>query len=276
VGRGRDPILRDPVPVENVNYLQVESTYGARDHEARDHTPCAFNDVAETLHRGGKVIIPAFAVGRTQQVVYALKRCMDSGELPSAPVYVDSPLAVNATEVFRLHPECFNEETYEFLLQEGSPFEMPNLTYIRNVEHSKKLNETPGAMIIISASGMAEAGRVRHHLRNHLGNSANLVLFVGYCAEHTLGAQLMSGRNPVNIFGEPVEVRARVVSMDSLSGHADRSELAAYVKKIEGRIQGIFVVHGEEDQSRAFAETLEQMHPKAKVLVPDRGQVEEI
>ncbi len=139
VGRGRDPILRDPVAVDGVDYLQVESTYGNRDHEARDHTPCAFTDVANTLHQGGKVIIPAFAVGRTQQVVYALKRCMEKGSLPSAPVYVDSPLAVNATEVFRLHPECFNQDTYEFLIQEGSPFEMPNLTYIRNVEHSEAM-----------------------------------------------------------------------------------------------------------------------------------------
>jgi len=276
VGRGGDPILRDASVVEDVDFLQIESTYGNRDHEARDHDPCAFKEVAETLHQGGKVIIPAFAVGRTQQVVFALKRCMEGKKMPSVPVFVDSPLAVNATEVFRLHPECFNEATYEFLLQEGSPFEMGNLTYIRNVDHSKKLNEMPGAMIIISASGMAEAGRIRHHLRNHLGNSTNLVLFVGFCAEHTLGAQLMAGRNPVNIFGEPVDVRARIVSMDSMSGHADQSELAEYARRIQGQVKRVFVVHGEEEQSLAFAETLRRLRPAAEVMVPVRGQIEEV
>lgn len=276
VGRGGDPILRDPVPVENVDFLQIESTYGNREHEARNESPCAFTDVAEALNRGGKVIIPAFAVGRTQQVVYALKRCVEQGRIPSVPVFVDSPLAVNATEVFRLHPECFNEATYESLVQEGSPFEMPNLTYIRNVEHSKKLNEMSGAMIIISASGMAEAGRVRHHLRNHLGQSQNLVLLVGYCAEHTLGAQLLAGRNPVNIFGEPVAVRARVASIDSLSGHADRSELADYFRRLTGPLQRVFVVHGEEDQSLPFAEMLRKIRPETEVVVPVRGQQETV
>ena len=276
VGRGGDSILRDPVAVENVDFLQIESTYGNRDHEPRTETPCAFQDVSETLRKGGKVIIPAFAVGRTQQIVYALKRCMENKLVPSAPVFVDSPLAVSATEVFRLHPECFNQATYEFLLQEGSPFEMPNLTYIRNVEHSKKLNEMSGGMIIISASGMAEAGRIRHHLRNNLGNSQNLILFVGYCAEHTLGAQLRSGRNPVNIFGEPVEVRAPIRTMDSLSGHADRNELSDYVRRLTGPIKRAFIVHGEEDQSLAFAKTLETLRPGTNVVVPIRGQVEEV
>jgi metallo-beta-lactamase family protein len=131
-------------------------------------------------------------------------------------------------------------------------------------------------MIIISASGMAEAGRIRHHLRNHLGNSQNLILFVGYCAEHTLGAQLRSGRNPVNIFGEPVEVRAPIRAIDSLSGHADRHELADYVRRLTGTIKRAFVVHGEEDQSLAFAKTLETLRPGADVVVPVRGQVEEV
>jgi metallo-beta-lactamase family protein len=196
--------------------------------------------------------------------------------MASAPVYVDSPLAVNATEVFRLHPECFNETTYEFLLQEGSPFEMAHLTYIRNLEHSKQLNEKPGPMIIVSASGMAEAGRIRHHLRNAVGDPKNLVLFVGYCAEHTLGAQLLAGRNPVNIFGEPVEVRARVRSMDALSGHADRNELLNHLDHIRGPLRRVFVVHGEEDQSLAFADAIRSRRPKADVVVPTRGQIEEV
>jgi len=276
IGRGGDPILRDPQPVQDVDFLQIESTYGNRLHEARGVDPCSFHDVTETLKEGGKVIIPAFAVGRTQQIVYALKRCMEGGRMATAPVFVDSPLAVNATEVFRLHPECFNEATYEFLLQEGSPFEMANLTYIRNLEHSKQLNEKPGPMILISASGMAEAGRIRHHLRNSVGDPKNLVLFVGYCAEHTLGAQLLAGRNPVNIFGEPVEVRARVRSMDALSGHADRNELLTHLDHIRGSVRKVFVVHGEEDQSLAFAEAIRTRRPQAEVTVPTRGQIEEV
>jgi len=276
VGRGDDPILRDPVPVEGVDSLQVESTYGNRDHEPRMDQSEMFRPAMDTLKAGGKVIVPAFAVGRTQQLVYQLKQFFAKEQAPIFPVYVDSPLAVNATEVHRLHPECFNESIYAHLREEGQPFEMRNLTYIRSLEHSKKLNELPGPMIIISASGMAEAGRVRHHLRNNLGNPQNLVLFVGYCAEHTLGAQLRSGRNPVNIFGEPVEVRARIVAIDSLSGHADRGELTAYVRRIGGPIRKTFVVHGEEESSLAFAETLRRVLPESAVTVPERGAVLEV
>jgi metallo-beta-lactamase family protein len=153
---------------------------------------------------------------------------------------------------------------------------MENLTYIREVAHSMKLNDLKDPAIIISASGMAEAGRIRHHLANHIGNPANLILFVGYCAEHTLGAQIMSGQNPVNIFGEPHEVRARVASLDSFSGHADKNELRRYVAAITGDIERIAVVHGEEAQALAFGETLREMKPKAQVIVPEYGQVLEI
>ena len=262
--------------MEGVDSLQVESTYGGRDHEPRVDQSEMFRPAIETLQAGGKVIVPAFAVGRTQQLVYQLKQFFAREKAPIFPVYVDSPLAVNATEVHRLHPECFNEATYAHLREEGQPFEMRNLTYIRSLEHSKTLNELPGPMIIISASGMAEAGRVRHHLRNNLGNPKNLVLFVGFCAEHTLGAQLRSGRSPVNIFGEPVEVKARIVAIDSLSGHADRGELTAYVRRIRGEVRKIFVVHGEEEQSLAFAEILRRERPGSSVTVPERGAVWEV
>jgi metallo-beta-lactamase family protein len=153
---------------------------------------------------------------------------------------------------------------------------MENLTYIREVAHSMKLNELKESAIIISASGMAEAGRIRHHLANNIGNPVNLILFVGYCAEHTLGAQIMAGRSPVNIFGEPHEVRARVASLDSFSGHADKNELRRYVEAITGDIKKIAVVHGEEAQALAFAETLRGMKPNAEVLVPDYQQTLEI
>jgi metallo-beta-lactamase family protein len=277
VGRGGDVILRDPELVDNVDFLQVESTYGGRDHATRDGA----NDQIATLCKAtftmqGKVIIPAFSVGRTQDIVYTLHQLVLDGKLPPVPIFVDSPLSVNATEVYRLHTECFNDSTIKFLREKENPFGMANLTYIRELEKSKKLNELREPAIIISASGMAEAGRVRHHLINNIGDVRNLILFVGYCAEHTLGAQIMSGRSNVNIFGEPYAVKARVSSLDSFSGHADRTELARYVKQVGGPVKRVFIIHGEENQSLAFAETLRQMKPQSDVLVPERGQKVEI
>jgi metallo-beta-lactamase family protein len=274
VGRGKDEILRDPQPVDGVDFLQVESTYGAREHVS-PHS--ADEEVAklvrETVQRNGRVIIPAFSVGRTQAIVYTLHRLIESKQLDPLPIFVDSPLSTNATEVYRLHPECFNETIYKFLREKANPFGMEHLTYIREVAHSIKLNELKEPAIIISASGMAEAGRIRHHLKNNIGNVNNLILFIGYCAEHTLGAQIQSGKPKVNIFGEPYEVRARVASLDSFSGHADKSELADYVKKIGGNIKKIFVIHGEETQALAFGETLRSMKPNAEVLVPEYKQI---
>jgi len=277
IGRGNDEILRDPEPVENVDYLQVESTYGARVHSPRESATARVGQIVrETLDHKGQVIIPSFSVGRTQEIVYTLHQLTLAGQLPRVPIFVDSPLSVNATEVYRLHPECFNEEIYRFLREKENPFGMENLTYIRELAHSKKLNDLKEPAIIISASGMAEAGRIRHHLVNHIGEPSNLILFVGYCAEHTLGAQIMSGRSPVNIFGEPHEVRARVASLDSFSGHADKKELRRYVESLSGDIRKIAVVHGEEEQSLAFGETLRQMKPAAQVLVPEYQQALEV
>ena len=277
VGRGGDDILNDPQPVEDVDYLQVESTYGGREHTAK---PAAVEDVgrlvSETLAANGKVIIPAFSVGRTQQIVYTLHQLTLDGKIPRVPIYVDSPLSVNATEIFRLHPECFNAATYRFLREKANPFGMENLTYIREVAHSMKLNDLKEPAIIISASGMAEAGRIRHHLRNNIGVAKNLILFIGYCAEHTLGAQILSGQNPVNIFGEPHTVRAKIASVDAFSGHADKNELQRYVQALTGDIKKIAVIHGEESQCLAFAETLRGMKPKAEVFVPQYKQMIEV
>ncbi len=277
VGRGDDDILRDPQPVEEVDYLQIESTYGGREHEEKH---CASDEVGrlvrETLDQGGKIIIPAFSVGRTQQIVYTLNQLTEAGQLPKVPIYVDSPLSTNATEIYRLHPECFNETIYKFLREKANPFGMENLTYIRELAHSMKLNELKTPAVIISASGMAEAGRIRHHLKNHIGNPANLILFIGFCAEHTLGAQILSGRPRVNIFGEPHAVRARIAKLDAFSGHADKHELKRYVEHLSGDIKKITVIHGEESQALAFAETLREMKPGAQDLVPEYQQTLEI
>lgn len=276
IGRPNQDILRDPEPVENVDFLQIESTYGARLHtdkvDARDELGRL---VSDTVKRNGKVIIPAFSIGRTQQLVFALNQLTDAGKVPKVAIFVDSPLSVNATEVFRLHPECFDDVTYAYLQEKGNPFGMENLTYIREVNQSKKLNDLKEPAVIISASGMAEAGRVRHHLANHIGNPRNLVLFVGYCAEHTLGAQIVAGRTPVNIHGVPYPVRAQVAKIDAFSGHADRSELSNYVRKLTGEIRKITVVHGDESQSMPFADTLRELRPGAEVIVPNLGDVVE-
>jgi metallo-beta-lactamase family protein len=273
VGRGNDEILRDPQPVDGVDYLQVESTYGGREHESKpgaSEQVCGY--VLETLKQNGKVIIPSFSVGRTQDIVYTLHQLTDAGRLPKVPIFVDSPLSVNATEVYRLHPECFNDDIYKFLREKSNPFGMENLTYIRELAHSMKLNDLKEPAIIISASGMCEAGRIRHHLKNHIGNPANLILFIGYCAENTLGSQILERRKVVNIFGEPHTVNARVESIDSFSGHADKNELLGYVNRMNGSIKKIFVIHGEETQSLAFAETLSQARPKSEVIVPTPRQ----
>jgi metallo-beta-lactamase family protein len=277
IGRGHDDILRDPQPVENVDFLQIESTYGGREHSAKANANAeAGRLVRDALERKGKVIIPSFSVGRTQQIVYTLHQLTLAGQMPRVPIFVDSPLSVNATEVYRLHPECFNDSIYKFLREKENPFGMENLTYIREVAHSIKLNELKDPAIIISASGMAEAGRIRHHLANNIGNPANLVLFIGYCAEHTLGAQILAGQNPVNIFGEPHAVKAQIASLDSFSGHADKNELRRYVEALTGDVKKIAVIHGEESQALAFAETLRTIKPKAEVLVPEYQQTLEI
>lgn len=277
IGRGNDDILRDPQPVENVDYLQIESTYGAREHSPKiDAHEQVGRLVNETINQNGKVIIPAFSVGRTQEVVYTLHQLTCAAKLPPVPIYVDSPLSVNTTEIFRLHPECFKESIYDTLCNNENPFGMANLTYIREVTQSMKLNTLKDPAIIISASGMCEAGRIRHHLKNHIGDSKNLVLFVGYCAENTLGAQILAGNKVVNIFGEPHNVRAKIASIDAFSGHADKNELKRYVSALTGDIKKIFVVHGEESQSLPFAQSLRATKPKAEVVVPVYKQVVEI
>jgi len=277
VGRGGDEILRDPVPVENVDYLQIESTYGGREHAVRkdaDDTVCRL--VGDALNQKGKVIIPSCSVGRTQQIVYVLHQITDSGCLPRAPIFVDSPLSVNATEIYRKHMECFNDTIKKFMREQENPFGMANLTYISNAEDSRKLNDRHEPMVIISASGMCEAGRIRHHLANNISDKKNLVLFIGYCAEGTLGDQITKGESPVNIFGEPHDVRAQIASLDTYSGHADKNELKQYVQRITGNLRRIFCIHGEESQCLAHAETLRAMKPKANVLVPEYQQVVEL
>ncbi len=269
VGRGDNELLRDPAPSEDVDLLIMESTYGSREHELPTQANHLLRDVlVRALDKRGKVIIPAFAVERTQQLIYVLHRLAEAGELPDVPIYVDSPLAVGATEIFRLHPECFNEEVYRFLFEKRNPFGFENLTLIRKVSESKALNDLHEPAIIISASGMCEAGRVLHHLRNNIEDPRNTVLFVGYCAEHTLGAKIRGGEKEVSILGDRFKVRAQIETLDSFSGHADRSELLGYFDRIGGRKEHVFLVHGEQEQADSLAETLRERHP-GRIEVPE-------
>ena len=277
VGRGNDELLRDPGVVENVDYLQIESTYGNREHAVRTDADAIVGKlVGETLAQRGKIIIPAFSVGRTQQIVYVLHELTCAGKLPRVPIFVDSPLSTRASDIYTRHRDILRPDLDATLCGGERPFEMGNLTYITDAEESKKLNDRNESMIIISASGMAEAGRIRHHLKNNISDKKNLLLFIGYCAEGTLGNQITVGKTPVNIFGEPYEVKARVVSLDTYSGHADKYELKRYVEKLSGDIKKIFCIHGEEPQCLAHAETLRAMKPKAQVIVPEYQQAVEI
>lgn len=261
VGRGNNDLLRDPEAVPDVDFLIMESTYGNREHEMLTQADDKLRDILQRALRGkGKVIIPAFAVERTQQLIFALNQLNEKGELPRVPVYVDSPLAVGATEIFRLHPECFNEEVYRFQFDKQDPFGFEQLHLVRKVTDSKKLNELNGPAIIIAASGMCEAGRVLHHLKNNIDDPRNTVLFVGYCAPDTLGARIREKRPEVNILGGRYPLRARVEILDSFSGHADRSELLDYFGRMGGRKQKVWLVHGEPEQSSSLREALRERH----------------
>jgi metallo-beta-lactamase family protein len=277
VGRGGDELVSDPQPVENVDYLQIESTYANREHAIRIDADAAVGKlVAETIAQRGKVIIPAFSVGRTQQIVYVLHQLTCEGKLPPIPIYVDSPLSSKASGIYEKNRASLRPDLPAAFCDTKSPFLMNNLTYISSSEESKQLNDRHEPMVIISASGMAEAGRIRHHLKNNIGDPKNLIFFVGYCAEGTLGQQITAGKTPVNIFGEPYDVRAKVVSLDTYSGHADRHELKRYVQQIGGNIRRIFCIHGEETQCLTHVETLREMKPSAQVIAPEYKQVVDI
>lgn len=271
LGRKDLPILRDPVLLDDIDYLVTESTYGDRYHEDIKEVERELAEaVLDTYSRRGKLIIPAFAVERTQEIIYTLRRLKDSQKIPSLPIFVDSPLAIDATEIFRVHPECFDEEINEYLLREEDPFGFHGLHYLRTVEESKRLNEMEGSMIIISASGMCEAGRVLHHLKNNIEDRRNTVLIVSFQAEHTLGRRIAERREKVRIFGEEYDLRAQVRVINAFSAHADRKELLGWIAHAAEKLKGVFVVHGEEGQSRALAEGIRDLGVP-QTIVPHRG-----
>ena len=273
VGRAGRPILRDPQHMDACDYLICESTYGGRTHEPTDQAKERLADViGATARRGGKVIIPAFAVGRTQEIVHRLDELTNEGRLPPIPVYVDSPLAVNVTDVFKRHPECYDDELIEYMETDSDPFGFARLSYVRDVQESKSLNASRLPMVIISASGMCEAGRVLHHLRNNVEDPKNTIMMVGFCAPHTLGRRIIERRRDVKIFGEPHRLRAEVEVMNAYSAHADEPELVDFVSHLDpDRLKRVFLVHGDAGRQLALSGVLEAAgYPTA--VGPERGQ----
>ncbi len=275
VGRGSNEVLRDPVPVPDIDFLLMESTYGGREHEAPPGVGGHFGEIIrQAVRRGGRILIPAFAVERTQQLLYVLNELFQAGEIPAIPVYVDSPLAVSATEIYRLHPDSFNQEVYDSLFERQNPFGFENLTLVRSVNGSKALNDIIGVSIIISASGMCEAGRILHHLKNNIGDPKTTVLFVGYCADNTLGRRIRDGEREVPILGGRYKVRAKIEIIDSFSGHADHSELLDYFERITGPKERVWLVHGEPDSALALRDGLMAVHSGSIEIAKLGGEVE--
>jgi metallo-beta-lactamase family protein len=259
IGRPVNRILKPPAPFPQCDILITESTYGDRLHHDNINSGKELLSIIHNtcVEKGGKLIIPSFSVGRTQELVYTLNGFYNDNLLPRIEVYVDSPLAVNATEIFRLHPECFNKQITEVMENDPDPFGFNSLHYIRLAGDSKKLNDIKKPVIIISASGMMEAGRIKHHLANNISGSANTILAVGYCAPRTLGARLLNGEKEVSIHGNQYNVRAEIKRIDSYSGHGDYREMADFLLcQDPALIRNTFIVHGEEEAAQKYMEYL--------------------
>lgn len=278
IGRPVNRILAPPVPFPQCDILITESTYGDRLHlEPKEAENELLDVVVQTcVDKGGKLIIPAFSVGRTQEVVYSLNEFSSEGRLPKIDIFVDSPLAVNATAVFRMHPECFNKNIHEFMQTDPDPFGFNSLYYITRQEDSKKLNDHKKPCVIISASGMAEAGRIKHHIANNISDHRNTILMVGYCAPSTLGARLMNGAEEVSIHGNVYKVKAEIRKIESFSGHGDYNEMMGFLEcQDKEAIDKTFIVHGEYKTQVNYASRLKDNGYK-NIQVPSQGSEYEI
>jgi len=280
IGREGIPIIRNPTHlVEGADILIMESTYGNRLHPPYPESEKDLERIINaTYNRGGVLLIPAFAVGRTQQIVYALHKLYDQGLIPNIPVYVDSPLATNTTEIFRMHPECYDSEMRDFLLNDShpNPFGFETLSFTENVEQSKRLNTLREPAVIISASGMMEGGRILHHLRSRISDSRNTILVTGWQAPYTLGRRIVNKEPIVKIFGEEFPVKADVEVITGFSGHADRDELLAWAGAMQKKPEHTFVVHGEIDSAQVLTDSLQSDLGFNNVAIPDMDQTFEI
>jgi metallo-beta-lactamase family protein len=276
LGRKDMPILKDPEPIGDVDLWITESTYGGRIHEPIVGMQQRLMEIIrKTIDRGGKLIVPAFSVGKTQEFLYVLFTLNDSGILPSIPIFVDSPLSVNTTEVFKMHPECFDKETMEYIVQHEDPFGFGRLKYVRSVEESKKLNDIEGPCMIIASSGMCEGGRILHHLANNIENPKHTILVIGFMAEHTLGRRIVERQPQVKIYGEPYSLRAEVAILNSFSAHAGQDELVGYAQTMDkSRVKQTFIVHGELMQAQQLSQKLKESG-FGNIAIPSKGDLVE-
>ena len=273
LGNPGQPIIRSPAPVEGAHTLLIESTYADREHPPLEDVRGRLKGFIEDIHQQrAKLIIPAFSVGRTQQILFLLNQLVEQRRVPSTPVFVDSPLATRATAIYARHPECYNEKTAAMLAAGDDPFRFPGLQFTGSVEESMALNDRKGPFIIISASGMCEGGRIVHHLRNNIRDPRNIVLIVGFQAEHTLGRRLVDREPAVRIFGEPVPLEARVHTINALSAHADRRDLMRWFTGVQSpALRQTFALHGDEAQTDAMVQLLKE-HGARQALAPAPGQ----
>ncbi|MDP3721791.1 MAG: MBL fold metallo-hydrolase, partial [Anaerolineaceae bacterium] len=260
IGRKDLPLLPEPVFPTDVDYLLMECTYGDENHDSVDSAYEKFKAIVmKTINRGGKIIIPAFAVGRTQEIVYFLNMMKSENLINDLPVFVDSPLAVAASKIFKGYPDYFDEETFDFIRNEKSPaLDFTGLRYVSSVDESKAINDKKGPMVIISASGMSEAGRILHHLKNNIEDQNNTVLIVGWQAPNTLGRRLVDRERMVRIFGDEYDLRAEVVTINGLSAHAGQDYLLQHASSVKGRVKKIFLVHGEAEAAAVFMAKLKE------------------
>ncbi|MBK6274704.1 MAG: MBL fold metallo-hydrolase [Saprospirales bacterium] len=273
VGRYNRPVLKDPVQMPALDYLICESTYGGKKHEETPESDEKFLQIIKDtiLTKKGKLIIPAFSIGRTQEILYRLDKLYTEGRLENIKVFVDSPIAINATDVFIMHPECFDEEMHQFLMTDDNPFGWKNMKYVKTVEESKALNESNQPCMIIAGSGMANAGRVKHHIFHQVDQDKNTILIVGYCADGTIGQRLIQKPETIKIFGIEKKVAAQIEVMSSMSAHADEPELLQFVSNQDKeKLKSIFLVHGELKRQEAFKTALQNNNFK-KIIIPELG-----
>jgi metallo-beta-lactamase family protein len=272
LGRPGLPILRNPSPMPAAELLISESTYGGHTHEAVEETAEQLGDVfRRVVERGGKVLVPAFSVGRTQTIVYFLHQLHNTGRLPDVPIFVDSPMAIRATEVFRAHPECFNEETLRLLQEQPDLFGERDVRFVDKVHESIALNDRRDPCVIISASGMCEAGRILHHLKHNIEDPRSAILIAGYQAADTLGHRIVERRPEVRILGQTLVLKAEVIVLNGLSSHADHAGLLANLAPLQATTKAVRLVHGEPERSEKLAEDLRKAG-FADVAIPQRGE----
>ncbi len=278
LGRRDRPILRDPFLIEEADYVIVESTYGNKAHNpSRDDTQKLISIINNTVKKGGNVVIPSFAIERAQDIIYELNKYYneyiktENKDFLNVPVYIDSPLTVSATEIFLRNPDCFDEETMEFINTGENPLDFHNLEFTSSVEESKELNFSKESKVIISASGMCNAGRIKHHLKHNLWRKESSIVFVGYQAKGTLGRRIKDGEKLVRLFGEEIEVNAEIYSLEGFSGHADKEGIMWWLKGFKNKPKKIFIVHGEEEANEEVSRRIEE-EIKAKTHIPELGE----